>query len=104
MIDPTTTQAKIPLTDKISLTEKGKKVWDILAPQSKYITNKIMDCGLDGHDVLSNLFNEEEWGQLDDLLTHHLFVDENERRTQQLISIISRRRSKDTSVNVRRGK
>ena len=94
----------IPITDKLSLTKKGKKVWDILAPQSKYITNKIMNEGLDGHDVLPTLLNEEDYGHLHDLLTHHLFVEENERRTEQLMSIISARRSKDTSVNVRRGK
>ena len=97
-------EATIPLTDKLSLTIKGKKVWDILAPQSKYITNKIMDYGLNGHDILPTLFNEEEYGQLNDLLTNHLHDEENQRRTQQLISIITKSRSKDKSVNVHRSK
>ena len=87
-------QAMIPITDKLSLTKKGKKVWDVLAPQSKYITNKIMNCGLDGYTSLPSLFNEEHYGELNDLLSYHLHVETNERTTQQLMSIISPSRPK----------
>ena len=89
-----TQQAMIPITDKLSLTKKGKKVWDVLAPQSKYITNKIMNCGLDGYTSLPSLFNEEHYGELNELLSYHLDVETHERRTQQLMSIISPSRPK----------
>ena len=77
------------LTDKLTLNEKGQKVWDSSAPQVQYIFNKVMDYGLEGSEILPTIMNEENYEALNDFISYHLHQEDQNFRQRQLETVMS---------------
>ena len=77
------------LTDKLTLNEKGQKVWDSSAPQVKYIFNKVMDYGLEGSEILPTIMNEENYEALNDFISYHLYQEDQNFRQRQYETVMS---------------
>ena len=77
------------LTDKLTLNEKGQKVWDSSAPQVKYIFNKVMDYGLEGSEILPTIMTEENYEALNDFISYHLYQEDQNFRQRQLETVMS---------------
>ena len=91
-------QERFPKPDQLNLNEKGQTIWDSLAEPTKYTLNRVMNCGLLGHQNLQTYFNEEDYFAIMDMSDYHSRLEQQERISQQLISIISKSRSKKKSL------
>ena len=91
---------EIQPTDKLELTEKGKEIWEECAPQYRYIINLIMNAGLEYSDVLPTFLNEHDHFNIMFVCDHHLRLDEQQRRNEQLIKMIQESRQKNRRHNV----
>ena len=95
----TTQPERFPKTDKLTLNEKGQTIWDDLADPMKYTFNRVVNCGLLGYENLETYFNEQDYFAILDMYDYHSRQEQQERISQQLISIISKSRSKKKSLN-----
>ena len=77
------------LTDKLTLNEKGQKIWNSSAPQVKYIFNKVMDYGLEGSEILQTIMNEENYEALNDFVSYHLHQEQENFRQRQIETLMS---------------
>ena len=83
-------------SEKLKLDSKGQKVWDASASPTQLIYNKVIDYGLEGHENLPTIMNEENYGELNNFIAYHLDQEQrnfNQRQFESLKSEISSSRN-----------